>query len=97
MEEANADEAEEKVEVVEAVWNLPEGDRDRSTGPLDLVLEEDVVTISEVFVNGKKTKKEKKEREKTFFFRARRLVDSANLASLKGRIYRIEKDGADGN
>lgn len=62
--------------------NLPEGESERRTGPLDLVLEEEVA-IAEL------EKESKRKREFFFFFPkgALRAVGLANLTSLKGRIY----------
>lgn len=63
--------------------NLPEGESERRTGPLDLVLEEEVA-IAEL------EKESKRKRESFFFFfpkGALRAVGLANLTSLKGRIY----------
>jgi hypothetical protein len=66
VEEAKADEVDEKDEfdVVEEQY-LPDGESERSTGPLDLVLE-DVVAIAE-----RERERERERvggREKTFFF-----------------------------
>jgi hypothetical protein len=67
VEEAKADEVDEKDEfdVVEEQY-LPDGESERSTGPLDLVLE-DVVAIAE---RGERERERESigGREKTFFF-----------------------------
>ena len=67
VEEAKAEEDEEKeVFDLEYEQNLPEGETERRTGPLDLVLDDDL----DIFVKRqrKKSEGESKRREKSLFF-----------------------------
>lgn len=60
MEEANADAEEDNDGELQ---NRPPGDSDRSTGPLDLVFEEeDEVTIVDQKERNRRSKKEKKKK-----------------------------------
>jgi hypothetical protein len=71
--------------------NLPEGESERRTGPLDLALEEEVAIVER-----KREKESEREREFCFFFfpkGALRPVGLANLTSLKGWIYRWRAEG----
>jgi hypothetical protein len=84
VEEAKADEDDEKDEFdAVAEQYLPDGESERSTGPLDLVLEDEVAIAQ---------REREREREGFFFFdfskEGPRPVGLANLTSLKGWIYR---------
>ena len=69
--------------------NLPEGESERRTGPLDLALEEEVAIVE------RKREKESEIESFVFFFPkgALRPVGLANLTSLKGWIYRWRAEG----
>lgn len=90
-DEAKADEGEEKRELdVEYEQNLLEGETERSTGPLDLVLE-DVAIDSRRRRRREGGDREGKGKRDLFFFFLKGPpwgVGLANLASFGGRFYR---------